>query len=60
MRVFIAALATLAFSALAVISLSGCLLSGDNYTMEYGIGVEAGDPMRGPDLYKLDVTITGK
>ena len=39
MRVFIAAI--------AVISLSGCLLSGDNYTMQYGIGVEAEDPMRG-------------
>ena len=40
-----------------LLALSGCLaLSGENYTMQYAVGVEAG----GPDLYKFDVTITGK
>lgn len=43
-------------------ALSGCLaLSGKDYVMSYGVGVETGDnPLDGPTAYTFGVTISGR
>lgn len=50
-------------SALAIVALTlglgGCLLSGDDYVMSYGVDVSTESDLS-PDAYTFNVTISGR